>query len=55
MIVNMDTKRFEIGANGIWEWRKKELSWRELCDVLNELYEENLRLKDYIKEMEKSV
>lgn len=54
MIVDMNIKRFEIESNGIWEWRKKALSWRELCDILNELYEENLRLKEYIKEIEKN-
>lgn len=29
--------RFEIESNGIWEYRKKKLTWAELCDALNEL------------------
>lgn len=38
-------KKFQIESNGIWEWRKKRLTWGELCDALNELYEDNEQLK----------
>lgn len=37
-------KRFWIEDNGIWDNGKK-LTWGELCDVLNELDEENELLK----------
>ena len=50
-------RKFEIESNGIWEWRKKQLTWRELCEILNQLYEDNEQLKlkitDY--ELEKMV
>lgn len=36
--------RFLIEANGIWD-NGKRLTWEELCNVLNELYEENELLK----------
>ena len=35
------SERFYIESNGIWDTsRNKKLSWRELCDTLNELAEE---------------
>lgn len=39
-----DEKRFWIEDYGIWDYGK-QLSWSELKDVLNELYNENLKLK----------
>lgn len=40
-------KRFIIESNGIWDKVKgdEQLTWKELCDVLNELEEENKKLK----------
>ena len=40
----MAYKRFFIETNGIWD-NDKQLTWEELCDVLNKLYEENELLK----------
>lgn len=44
----MFKKRFIIECNGIWDTENdnKQLTWRELCDTLNELYIENKNLKD---------
>ena len=39
-----ENKRFMIENNGIWD-NGKQLTWGELRDVLNELYEENMILK----------
>lgn len=39
-----ENKRFVINNNGIWD-NGKQLNWGELRDVLNELYEENVILK----------
>lgn len=40
----MTEKRFCIESNGIWD-NNKQLSWGELCNVLNELADENEQLK----------
>ena len=40
----MVDKRFFIETNGICD-NGKQLTWEELCDVLNKLYEENELLK----------
>lgn len=40
----MTTERFILESNGIWD-NGKQLTWGELCDVLNTLYEENKLLK----------
>lgn len=36
-----ENERFYIEANGIWDGfrNNKQLTWGELCDTLNELYE----------------
>lgn len=40
----MSEKRFWIESNGIWD-NGKQLTWKELCETLNEIYEENKLLK----------
>ena len=47
-IVTETENRFHIEDYGIWDYGK-QLSWSELKDVLNELYDENLKLKDMIE------
>jgi len=42
--MKMVNERFIIESNGIWD-NGKQLTWKELCDVLNKLYEENELLK----------
>ena len=39
-----ENKRFVIEGNAIWD-NGKQLTWGDLRDVLNELYEENTTLK----------
>lgn len=40
----MADKRFLIETNGIWD-NGKQLTWEDLCNILNKLYEENELLK----------
>ena len=42
--IQMTNKKFFIESNSIW-YNGKQLSWGDLCNVLNELYEENELLK----------
>jgi len=47
------SKRFVIESNGIWD-DGKQLSWTELCDILNkldELCDEKLDEYEYITEI----
>ena len=47
----MKNDRFIIESNGIWDKEKGEeqLTWRELCNLLNELYIENKKLNEIIR------
>ena len=47
----MKNDRFIIESNGIWDKEKGEeqLTWRELCNLLNELYIENKQLNEIIR------
>lgn len=40
----MANERFIIETYGIWD-NGKQLTWEELCDLINKLYEENKLLK----------
>ena len=40
----MVNERFIIETYGIWD-NCKQLTWEELCDLINKLYEENKLLK----------
>lgn len=53
----MKNDRFIIESNGIWDKEKGEeqLTWRELCNLLNELYIENKKLKEKIEIYEKCI
>ena len=42
--MKMANERFVIEIYGIWD-NGKQLTWEELCDLINKLYEENKLLK----------